>query len=129
MVMEIVLSDGDRVEAISRSGRIVTDQDGSAPAPFDLFLASIGTCVGFYVAKFCRQRGIRSDGIRIHESTVANRETEMVERIELDIRLPPDFPERYRDAVIRAAKLCAVKKHVSTPLIITGRGIAKGGGR
>jgi len=113
--MEIVLPGGDRVDALSRGKTITTRQDGSAPAPFELFIASIGTCSGIYVAEFCQNRNIPTDDIRILLHTIKNPETRMIERIEMNIRLPEDFPPQYRDAVVRSAQLCAVKKHLDRP--------------
>jgi len=110
--MEITFGKADRVDALTRGLVIHTDQDGSAAKPFDLFLASIGTCAGLYVSRFCQQRKLPNDNIRIVQRMVSNPETRMIERIELDIQLPDDFPERYRDALIRSAQLCAVKKHL-----------------
>jgi ribosomal protein S12 methylthiotransferase accessory factor len=115
MAMEITFPGGKRVEARFEGQTIVTDQDDSAPAPFDLFLASIGTCTGYYVAKFCQSRSIPLDNLRVLQRTVVNPETKMTERIEVEIELPDDFPERYRDAVVRSARLCAVKKHLEQP--------------
>jgi len=51
---------GGTVDARGETLRVVTSQDGSAPSPFELFLASIGTCAGAYVSRFFRQRGLRS---------------------------------------------------------------------
>jgi len=123
--MEIVFPHGDRVDARMGSMVITTDQDGSAPAPFQLFLASIGTCAGIYVSSFCRQRGIPTDKVSIRQRLRANPTTRMVERIELDIVLPEDFPEQYRDAVIRSAQLCAVKKHLEHPPAIDVRTVTR----
>jgi ribosomal protein S12 methylthiotransferase accessory factor len=115
MDMDIVFPGGDRVEA--RWGRhvVTTDQDGSAPAPFDLFLASIGTCAGIFVSRFCRKRGLSVEGLRICQHAEIDPATHLVERIEIEVHLPPDFPERYREAVLRAAGQCAVKRHLERP--------------
>ncbi len=116
MEMEIVFPGGQRVDAIIGDGlRVVTDQDGSAPAPFGLFLASIGTCAGIYVLSFCQQRGLPSQGIRIVQRSHRDPITRMVNHIELDIQVPPDFPDKYRDALVKSAELCAVKKHLEHP--------------
>lgn len=115
MEMEIVFPGGLRVDAIAGDMVIPTNQDGSAPAPFGLFLASIGTCAGIYVLSFCQQRGLPTDNMRIIQRMHSNPFTRMIEKIELDIQLPPDFPEKYKEAVIRAAELCAVKKHLEQP--------------
>lgn len=116
MEMQIVFPGGARVDAITPDGMVITtDQDGSAPAPFGLFLASIGTCAGIYVLSFCQQRGLPTEGMRIVQRNHFNPLTRMVDEIELDIQLPADFPEQYKDAVIRSANLCAVKKHLENP--------------
>jgi ribosomal protein S12 methylthiotransferase accessory factor len=121
MNMEISFPGGKRVDATWDRFSIKTDQppqgggDGSAPTPFSLFLASIGTCAGIYVLGFCQQRGIPTDGIRIRQSLAVNPTTRLVEQINLDIDLPEGFPERYTAALIRSAELCAVKKHLEKP--------------
>jgi len=115
MEMEIVFPGGKGVDAVMGNMVIPTNQDGSAPAPFALFLASIGTCAGVYVLGFCQSRGLPTDGIKIVQRMRSNPTTHMVEEVDLDIVVPPDFPEKYRDALIRAADQCAVKKHVETP--------------
>lgn len=121
MEMEITFPGGARVDAEFGGFTVKTDQppqgggEGSAPAPFALFLASIGTCAGIYVLGFCRQRGISAEGIRIVQRTYGDRVTGMIGQIDLDIQLPPDFPEKYKESVIRSAELCAVKKHLEHP--------------
>jgi ribosomal protein S12 methylthiotransferase accessory factor len=113
--IEIRLERGDRVTAQWGDHALPTDQDGSAPAPFDLFLASIATCVGFYVSRFCRKREIDPQGVRIVQRATVEPGTHHVARIQIDIALPSGFPERYRDAVLRAAGQCAVKQHLERP--------------
>lgn len=115
MEMEIVFPGGLQVDAVMGDMVVETNQDGSAPAPFGLFLASIGTCAGIYVLSFCKQRGLPTDGIKIVQRMHSNPFTRMIEKIELDIQVPADFPDKYKDAVIRSAELCAVKKHMETP--------------
>jgi ribosomal protein S12 methylthiotransferase accessory factor len=110
-----------KVDASYKDFTIQTDQaihaggDGSAPAPFDLFLASIATCGGIYVVYFCEKRNIPLDGIRLVQRTERNRETRMITKITIEIELPPDFPEKYREGLIRAVDLCTVKKHMFDP--------------
>src|SRR5512147_3037724 len=104
--MTITLPGGARVDAHTGHYTIRTDQppqaggEGSAPAPFTLFLASIGTCAGIYVLGFCRQRGLPTDGIEIAQRMRADPRTGMVVKIEMDIQVPPTFPEKYHDALI-----------------------------
>ncbi len=121
MQMEIKFEGKKKVNAIFGNYILKTDQpfesggDGSAPAPFDLFLASIGTCAGIYVKSFCDQRGITSDNIRIIQNAEYDHNTRLIGKIKLDIQVPADFPEKYKDAVINVANLCAVKKHLQHP--------------
>jgi ribosomal protein S12 methylthiotransferase accessory factor len=115
MEMQIVFPGDMRVDALAGDLVITTDQDGSAPSPFMLFLASMGTCAGVYVLGFCKQRGLPTDGIRIIQRTHTDPITRLVNKVELDIQLPPNFPEQYKAAVVRSAELCAVKKHLEQP--------------
>lgn len=119
--MEITF-DGDKViTAHTSSHSIRTDQpviaggENSAPSPFELFLASIGTCAGIYVKMFCDQRDINTEGIKIMQSAEYDRQTGLPTLIKLDIQLPADFPEKYKAAVINAADLCKVKKTIANP--------------
>jgi putative redox protein len=106
-----------RVDAHFGSFTVATDQPpvASAPSPFEVFLASIGTCAGIFVVGFCRQRNLPTEGIRIVERINHSQVTGMVETIGLEIQVPPGFPEKYRDALIHSAELCTVKKHLEKP--------------
>ena len=121
MEMVIDFPGGARVDAHFGPYTVVTDQpphgggQGLAPTPFATFLASIGTCAGIYVSGFCRQRGISTDGIRIVQTLEADPLNGMVSKVKMDIQLPPEFPEKYKSAVIRSADQCAVKKHLEQP--------------
>ncbi len=117
MEMIIDFPGGSRVDAHFGSFTVATDQPpaASAPSPFEIFLSSIGTCAGIYVLGFCRQRNLPTEGIRIVERIHHSPVSGMVETIGLEIQVPQGFPEKYRDALIRAAELCAVKKHLEKP--------------
>ena len=112
---------GSRVDAHFDSFTVSTDQpvedggDGTAPAPFELFLASLATCAGYYVFGFCKSREIPTEGIRLIQRAERNETTHMVERIVVEIQLPEGFPRKYASAVIRSAEKCLVKKHLETP--------------
>lgn len=112
--------DGGKVITDHVNGKTIkTDQSvkhgggGTAPEPFELFLASIGTCAGIYVKSFCDQRGINGEGIKIIQSVEIDPDKRVPSRFRLNIQLPADFPEKYRTAVINAAELCLVKKTIS----------------
>ena len=121
MEMKITFPGGARVDAEYKGFTIRTDQpphgggEGSAPAPFDYFLASIGTCAGLYVRGFLEQRGLSTDGVRIDLSTVKNRERKMLSEIEIKVTLPESFPRKYEKAIVAAVNLCSVKKHIVDP--------------
>ena len=89
--------------------------EGSAPTPFAVFLSSIGACAGIYVLGFCKQRELPTEGIQIVQRSHSNPANGMVERIDLEIQVPPSFPEKYYESLIRSANLCAVKKHLEQP--------------
>lgn len=121
MEMLIDFPGGARVDAHFANFTIATDQPmigggkGEFPTPFATFLSSIGTCAGIYVLGFCRQRGLSTDGITILQKMNVNPVSGMVDEVDLEIRVPGDFPEKYYDALIRAADQCAVKKHLEKP--------------
>jgi putative redox protein len=108
---------GSRVDAHFDNFTIPTDQPpiASAPTPFDTFLSSIGTCAGIYVLGFCKQRNLPTEGIRIVQRMHSNPTSHMVEKIDLEIQVPAEFPEKYRASLINSAELCAVKKHLEHP--------------
>jgi putative redox protein len=118
--MEITF-DGGKVITAHLNGHIIrTDQPvdngggNSAPAPFDLFLASIGTCAGIYVKSFCDKRQIPTDGIRIIQTMEFDEEKRLPSIFKLDIQLPAGFPDKYKETVINAAELCLVKKTINS---------------
>jgi len=122
--MTVSFPGGKRVTAHYEGFVIATDQgaesggDGSAPEPFDYFLASLATCAGYYVLKFCESRGIATDGVSLHQSWRRDSGNRL-ERIDIRIQVPPEFPDKYHRALIRAAETCSVKKAILDPPEIT----------
>ena len=122
MSMRIVFPGGKRVDAFYKGFTIRTDQpesvggENSAPSPFDLFLASLGTCAGYYVLTFCQRRNLPTDGVALTLSAVRDEAAHRITRIEIHIALPSDFPMEYVDACIRAAEQCAVKSYLQDAL-------------
>ena len=121
MEMTIHFPGNKRVASTYKGFTVQTDQpqseggDGSAPEPFDLFLSSLGTCAGVYIVFFCESRNLPTDGISMTLRFRRNEKTHLVETIKMDIALPPDFPAKYRNAVIRAAQMCTVKRTLAQP--------------
>lgn len=116
--MIVTFPGGKRVDTRIGAHEIRTDQPAAnggtdtAPSPFQLFLAAIGTCAGIYVAGFCQKRDLPTEGIRIRQRNHLDPETGVLARVELDIEVPPGFPEKYREALVRVADQCAVKKAI-----------------
>ena len=121
MPMEVRFPGGVAVEAIHAGMTIRTDQPvaaggtGSAPSPFDLFLASIATCAGFYALRFCQERGLPTEGLGVTMDWERSPETKLISKIRVSVKLPEGFPEKYRSAILRATDQCAVKKHLAAP--------------
>jgi len=119
--MKISFPGGLRVDAEYKGFVMKTDQpvylggDGSAPAPFDMFLASIATCAGYYVLAFCNKREIPTEKAAVVMKTKRNPETKRIEKISIEIQLSPEFPEKYKKAVIKAVDGCTVKAHILNP--------------
>jgi len=119
--IKVTFPGGKRVDAEYKGFTFRTDQplyaggEGSAPAPFDLFLVSIATCSGIYALSFCQKRGIPTEGASLMMKTEKNPETKMIDRISIEINLHPEFPEKYRKAIIRAVDGCSVKAHIHQP--------------
>ncbi len=116
---EIVVSlpGGRRVDAEVGRHIIHTDQpisnggEDAAPAPFDVFLASMGACAGIFVQGFCAKRGIPYEGIRIIERPEYGAEG-VLQGVNFDIQTPPTFPEKYREPLVRVVEQCSVKRAI-----------------
>jgi putative redox protein len=119
MATEVVVTfpGGKRVDALVGDKTVHTDQpvraggNDSAPAPFDLFAASLATCAGYYVLSFCQARALPVEGITLRQR-IALDDEHRVSGVELDIEVPDGFPEKYRPALARAAEGCTVKKAI-----------------
>jgi ribosomal protein S12 methylthiotransferase accessory factor len=121
MEMEITFAGGKKVNASYKGHVHKTDQpvtsggENSAPSPYELFLASIGTCAGIYVKSFCDQRNLPTENIKLIQSLEFSPEKKVPSKISIEIQVPSDFPEKYREAVVSAAELCAVKRTIADP--------------
>ncbi len=117
MELRITFPGGKKVDAEYGGHVIHTDQPasvggtGTAPEPFALFAASIGTCAGFYAIAFCQARNLPTEGLALTQR-IRRDENRKVVAIELDFELPKDFPEKYREALLRTVEGCAVKKAI-----------------
>jgi len=121
MEMLIDFPGGARVDAHFGPYTVMTDQPpmgggkGEAPTPFALFMASIGTCAGIFVLGFCQQRGLPTEGIRIVQHADKDPQTGLLGTVDLEIQVPPSFPEKYYNALVRSAEQCLVKRTLENP--------------
>ncbi|MBL6974778.1 MAG: OsmC family protein [Deltaproteobacteria bacterium] len=122
MEFNIQFSGGLRVDAITDKGRVIgTDQDpefggeGSAPEPYTLFMASLGTCAGVYVLKFCKSHDLPVEGIHLVQRSTYDEQKRRMASFDIEVHVPASFPEKYRKALARSANLCAVKKTILDP--------------
>jgi len=116
--MRVSFPGGKRVDVHFGEYTVPTDQsvrhggDGSAPEPFDYFFVSLLACVGIYALEFCRTREIPTEGLDVILQAERNRERRLYSPIRIIVRAPHGFPQKYRDALLRAVNLCAVKRHI-----------------
>lgn len=109
---------GVAVDATYGGHSVHTDQPGdiggtdSAMSPFDLFFASIATCMGFYALRFCQERGLSTEGLRLTLEPVRDENGKRVTLVRIAVQLPTGFPAKYRLPIERAIDHCAVKRHI-----------------
>jgi len=124
MEIRITFPGGKKVNAEIGNRTIATDQpatgggEGTAPTPFDYFLASLGSCAGIYVLSFCQERNIPTEGLGLTQRAEFGEGEggrKRLARVVMDIDLPEGFPEKYRNAITKAAGLCSVKKVIMDP--------------
>jgi len=123
-MMEITFTGGLKVRAELDGLTVDTDQPiasgggGEAAGPYDLFLASLGTCAGFFALRFMQQRGIDPTGARLTLATEQDPETGLAATVGIDLELPHDFPDKYRQAIVRAMDQCKVKRQLEHPPVV-----------
>lgn len=119
--MTVSFPGGKRVNASYDGFEIATDQtvdsggNGTAPEPFDYFLASLATCAGIYVLGFCQKRNIPHDGVSLKQSWSRDEKTNRLTNVRISIEVPTSFPDKYHKALVRAASQCSVKKTIEYP--------------
>ena len=112
---------GQKVDASFNGFKINTDQpkkaggEETAPDPFSLFLSSIGTCTGIYVLRFCQERKLPTEDLKLTLEAHWNETIKLVDTIELTIKTGESFPDKYKNALMKVAKLCTVKRTLETP--------------
>ncbi len=122
--IEVTFPGGKRVDARVGAFVVRTDQpvalggEGSAVAPFDLFLSSLATCAGIYVLGFCQARDLSIEGLALRQHVDVDPATKLPSHIRLELVLPASFPEKYRAAIVRASEGCKVKKTIAAAPVV-----------
>lgn len=105
-----------RLEAKFDDFTVVTDQpirykgDGSAPSPFDYFLASSALCAAYFVRVYCLSRDISTDNIRLSQNNIVDPENRYNQIFKIQVELPEDISEKDREGILRSIERCTVKK-------------------
>ena len=120
MAITISFPGGVAVDATLNGHTIHTDQPSplgadSAMSPFDMFLASIGACMGYYALRFCQQRNIATDGLGLTLEPMRDADGKHVDTLTVALRLPDVFPSKYEEAIRHAVDHCTVKRHLLDP--------------
>ena len=119
--MVVTFPDNLKVQAQVAGFTIETDQpeksggNNTAPSPFTLFTASIATCAGYFALKFCRARNLATEGMSLRLAYGWDKEQKKYPQMKVELTLPNGFPEKYKEAIIRAMDQCVVKKHIIDP--------------
>lgn len=116
MKIEVSLLEGQQLKANFGDHQVISDQsvDGGGkaehPEPFDYFLASMSLCAAFYMRKFCQQRDISTEGLKVTQNNENIGDDKYKKKISLSVELPVGFPDKYRKALLASANTCTVKK-------------------
>ncbi|SBS39210.1 Ribosomal protein S12 methylthiotransferase accessory factor YcaO [Marinomonas spartinae] len=120
MEIKVNFLDNLRLEAKFDDFTVITDQpirykgDGSAPSPFDYFLASSALCAAYFVKVYCKARDISTDNIRLSQNNIVDPEDRYNQVFQIQVELPDDISDKDRQGILRSIERCTVKKVVQT---------------
>lgn len=120
MEIKVNFLDKLRLEAKFDDFTVIADQpirykgDGSAPGPFDYFLASSALCAAYFVKLYCETRGIPTENIRLSQNNIVDPENRYQQTFKIQVELPADISEKDRLGILRSIERCTVKKVVQT---------------
>ena len=120
MEIKVNYLDNLRLEAKFDDFTVISDQpvrykgDGSAPGPFDYFLASSAMCAAYFVKVYCNARDIPTDNIRLSQNNIVDPENRYKQIFKIQVELPEDISDKDRQGIIRSIDRCTVKKVVQT---------------
>ncbi|QOL24824.1 OsmC domain/YcaO domain-containing protein [Thalassotalea sp. LPB0316] len=120
MEIKVNFLDNLRLEAKFDDFTVIADQpirykgDGSAPSPFDYFLASSALCAAYFVKVYCNAREISTDNIRISQNNIVDPEDRYNQVFQINVELPESLSEKDKQGILRSIERCTVKKVVQT---------------
>mgnify|MGYP000873610045 FL=1 len=120
MEIKVNFLDNLRLEAKFDDFTVIADQpirykgDGSAPGPFDYFLASSALCAAYFVKLYCQTRNISTDNIRLSQNNIVDPENRYNQIFKIQVELPADISDKDRQGILRSIERCTVKKVVQT---------------
>lgn len=120
MEIKVNFLDNLRLEAKFDDFTVIADQpirykgDGSAPGPFDYFLASSALCAAYFVKLYCQTRNIPTDNIRLSQNNIVDPENRYQQIFKIQVELPADISDKDRQGILRSIDRCTVKKVVQT---------------
>ena len=120
MEINVNFLDNLRLEAKFDDFTVITDQpirykgDGSAPSPFDYFLASSAMCAAYFVKVYCKARDIPTDNIRLSQNNIVDPEDRYNQIFKIQVELPEDISDKDRQGILRSIDRCTVKKVIQT---------------
>ncbi len=118
MEIKVNFLDNLRLEAKFDDYTVIADQpirykgDGSAPSPFDYFLASSAMCAAYFVKVYCKARDIPTDDIHISQNNIVDPENRYNQIFQIQVELPESISDKDRQGILRAIDRCTVKKVV-----------------
>ena len=120
MEIKVNFLDNLRLEAKFDDFTVTADQpirykgDGSAPSPFDYFLASSALCAAYFIKVYCKARDISTENIRLSQNNIVDPEDRYNQIFQIQVELPEDISDKDREGILRSIDRCTVKKVVQT---------------
>ncbi|NQZ22599.1 MAG: OsmC domain/YcaO domain-containing protein [Colwellia sp.] len=120
MEIKVNYLDNLRIEAKFDDFSVIADQpirykgDGSAPGPFDYFLASSALCAAYFVKVYCKSRDIPTENIRLSQNNIVDPEDRYNQIFQIQVELPESISEKDRKGIVRSIDRCTVKKVVQS---------------
>jgi len=115
---EVNFPGNKKVDVAFKDFWVKTDQsvknegDATAPEPFDIFLSSLAACAGIYAKSFCDTRKIDTDGMKLTQEVFFKKNQKLIDQIKMTLHVNKDFPEKYKNPILKAMNGCAVKNQI-----------------